>query len=199
MSSNDLKPLSDEDYFRRAGDRLKSRISRPPAVVPNAAQGEPALRRLDSRDKIPILSREEMRLWDEDFRRIILENAKNRQADGKASAAVIREAPGRPAASVPTVRKKKASPPILQEEEMQRFFDVIDSRRDRAIFRLMYHAGLRASEIGLLEIRDYTPTRTGSWFTVEGLQLGRTPFVQRRSRGAEHMAKGTRHRAGCDL
>jgi type 1 fimbriae regulatory protein FimB len=40
---------------------------------------------------------------------------------------------------------------------MQRFFRVIDSPRDRAIFRVMYHAGLRASEIGLLELRDYAP------------------------------------------
>src|ERR1019366_6638505 len=54
-------------------------------------------------------------------------------------------------------RKKKARPTIPQEEEMQRFFRVIDSTRDRAIFRVMYHAGLRASEIGLLELRDYAP------------------------------------------
>ena len=48
-------------------------------------------------------------------------------------------------------------PPIPQEEEMWRFFRVINSTRDRAIFRIMYHAGLRASEIGLLELRDYSP------------------------------------------
>ena len=54
-------------------------------------------------------------------------------------------------------RKKKPVHLIPQEEEIERFFKVIDSHRDRAIFRLMYHAGLRASEIGLLEIRDYQP------------------------------------------
>jgi site-specific recombinase XerD len=53
--------------------------------------------------------------------------------------------------------KKKAIPAIPQEEEIQRFFKLIVSLRDRAIFRLMYHGGLRASEIGLLEIRDYQP------------------------------------------
>jgi site-specific recombinase XerC len=40
---------------------------------------------------------------------------------------------------------------------MQRFFSAIESIRDRAIFRLMYHAGLRASEVGLVELRDYSP------------------------------------------
>src|ERR1039457_3337804 len=54
-------------------------------------------------------------------------------------------------------KKKKPMPAIPQEEEMGRFFKAIDSTRDRAIFRLMYHGGLRASEIGLLEMRDYAP------------------------------------------
>jgi type 1 fimbriae regulatory protein FimB/type 1 fimbriae regulatory protein FimE len=53
--------------------------------------------------------------------------------------------------------RKKARPPIPQEDEIQRFFRAITSLRDRAIFRLMYHAGLRASEIGLIEMRDYAP------------------------------------------
>ena len=34
---------------------------------------------------------------------------------------------------------------------------MIDSIRDRAIFRLAYHAGLRASVIGMLQLRDYDP------------------------------------------
>lgn len=54
-------------------------------------------------------------------------------------------------------RKKRPPPGIPQEEEVTRFFKVIDSTRDRAIFRLMYHAGLRASELGKLEMRDYSP------------------------------------------
>lgn len=54
-------------------------------------------------------------------------------------------------------KKKRPVPPIPQEEEMQRFFKAINSTRDRAIFRIMYHAGLRASEIGLREMRDYIP------------------------------------------
>lgn len=62
--------------------------------------------------------------------------------------------PGPPA---PGRRKKRPPPGIPQEEEVTRFFRAIDSPRDRAIFRLMYHAGLRASELGKLEIRDYAP------------------------------------------
>jgi integrase len=54
-------------------------------------------------------------------------------------------------------KKKKPAPDIPQEDEMTRFFRAIDSIRDRAIFRIMYHAGLRASEIGILELRDYSP------------------------------------------
>ena len=43
----------------------------------------------------------------------------------------------------------------LTEEEVGRLFKVITNPRDRALFRLAYHAGLRASEIGMLEMRDY--------------------------------------------
>jgi len=39
---------------------------------------------------------------------------------------------------------------------MERFFSVIGSPRDRALFRIMYHAGIRASEVGLLDLRDYS-------------------------------------------
>src|SRR3989441_8686817 len=52
-------------------------------------------------------------------------------------------------------RKKAMS--FLSEEEIERLFGVIASIRDRAIFRLAYHAGLRASEIGMLQLRDYDP------------------------------------------
>jgi integrase len=54
-------------------------------------------------------------------------------------------------------RRHKDGPPFLQFDEVARLFVVIESPRDRAIFRLAYHAGLRASEVGRLELRDYTP------------------------------------------
>lgn len=54
-------------------------------------------------------------------------------------------------------RRKNEAPSFLTVEETDKLFHAIRSVRDRAIFRIGYHAGLRASEIGLLEMRDYEP------------------------------------------
>src|ERR1035437_2582843 len=43
----------------------------------------------------------------------------------------------------------------LQPEEIRALFDCIESRRDRAIFRITYHHGLRAHEVGLLQMSNY--------------------------------------------
>lgn len=43
----------------------------------------------------------------------------------------------------------------LEEREIAAFFAVIKNRRDRAIFRLAYHRGLRAHEVGLLQLADF--------------------------------------------
>ena len=42
----------------------------------------------------------------------------------------------------------------LTEDQIRRFFSVIENPRDRAMFRLAYHRGLRASEIGMLQFSD---------------------------------------------
>lgn len=55
-------------------------------------------------------------------------------------------------------RKAKTIPEYLTQEEIERFFRAIASVRDRAIFRLVYHRGLRASEIGLFQVADYRPS-----------------------------------------
>ena len=57
----------------------------------------------------------------------------------------------------PKAKRKRKVVTFLREEEIERLFSVIDGTRDRAIFRLAYHAGLRASEVGMLELRDYDP------------------------------------------
>jgi integrase len=57
-------------------------------------------------------------------------------------------------------RKSRKLPPYLTLTEKDRFFRAIDNVRDRAIFRLLYHHGLRASEIGKLEMSDYRPGLT---------------------------------------
>jgi integrase/recombinase XerD len=43
----------------------------------------------------------------------------------------------------------------LQPQEIEAFFAVITSKRDRALFRLVYHRGLRAHEPGLLDLSDF--------------------------------------------
>ena len=43
----------------------------------------------------------------------------------------------------------------LTEKEIDVLFQQIDSKRDRAMFRLAYHRGLRASEVGQLQMADY--------------------------------------------
>ena len=45
----------------------------------------------------------------------------------------------------------------LTPDEIARLFSVIASPRDRAIFRLAYHRGLRAGEIGRLQLADFRP------------------------------------------
>jgi integrase len=54
-------------------------------------------------------------------------------------------------------RKVRNLPPYLTVPEKNRFFKAIETARDRAIFRLLYHHGLRASEIGKLQLSDYRP------------------------------------------
>lgn len=44
---------------------------------------------------------------------------------------------------------------LLTENEIAALFDAIENPRDIAMFRLAYHRGLRASEIGKLQLADY--------------------------------------------
>jgi integrase len=56
------------------------------------------------------------------------------------------------------IRRKRGSPklpPYMTIPERDRFFKAIDAIRDRAIFRILYHHGLRASEISRLQFSDY--------------------------------------------
>ena len=55
----------------------------------------------------------------------------------------------------------------LNPEEIQALFRVIKSKRDRAIFRLAYHRGLRAHEVGLLQMSDFRD-RDGVLFVHRG-------------------------------
>lgn len=61
----------------------------------------------------------------------------------------------------PQAPKRRRSDPDLQyltAEELDRFFSVIDSPRNLAMFRVAYHRGLRATEIGMLQLADWDTT-----------------------------------------
>lgn len=54
--------------------------------------------------------------------------------------------------------KQKArsdAPKGLTGAQLEALFGVIEGKRDAAMFRVMYTKGLRASEVGLLELRDW--------------------------------------------
>jgi integrase len=55
----------------------------------------------------------------------------------------------------------------LEIEEIRALFSVIKSKRDRAIFRVSYHRGLRAHEVGLLQMADFRD-RDGVLFVRRG-------------------------------
>jgi len=67
-------------------------------------------------------------------------------------------------------RRSPKLPPYLTIPEKDRFFRAIESPRDRAIFRLLYHHGLRASEIGKLQMSDY---RMGSAMELDRIYIHR--------------------------
>jgi integrase len=56
-------------------------------------------------------------------------------------------------------RKKEIVLKYLSEEQLERFFNVIKSARDLAIFRVVYHRGLRAGEVALLQLSDWNRER----------------------------------------
>ena len=51
-------------------------------------------------------------------------------------------------------RKQDRAITFLTQEEVQRLFSAIKTKRDRAIFAVAYRHGLRASEVGILQLTD---------------------------------------------
>jgi integrase len=70
----------------------------------------------------------------------------------------------------PIKRRVRNLPPYLTVPEKDRFFRVCTDVRDRAIFKLLYFCGLRASEIGKLQMSDY---RQGSSLNLDRLMIRR--------------------------
>lgn len=67
-------------------------------------------------------------------------------------------------------RRSRKLPPYMTIPEKDRFFKAIDVIRDKAIFRLLYHHGLRASEIGKLQLSDY---RAGTTMDLDRIYIHR--------------------------
>lgn len=56
-------------------------------------------------------------------------------------------------------QRHKNVPKYLNPDEIQALLRTITDVRDQAIFRVAYHHGLRSSEIGMIQMRDYRPGR----------------------------------------
>ena len=54
----------------------------------------------------------------------------------------------------PTPRKQDRAITFLTQEEVRNLFSAIKTKRDRAIFAVAYRHGLRASEVGMLQLAD---------------------------------------------
>lgn len=64
-------------------------------------------------------------------------------------------------------QKREETFKYLETQEIRRLFSVIKSKRDRAIFRVAYHRGLRAHEVGLLQMSDFN-NRDGVLYVRRG-------------------------------
>lgn len=64
-------------------------------------------------------------------------------------------------AKTPARKRRRASSDMLEESmyleaaETEALFKAIKSKRDTAIFRVVFHRGLRAHEVGLLQLADF--------------------------------------------
>ena len=67
-------------------------------------------------------------------------------------------------------RRKRTLPKYLIPGEKDALLRVIDNSRDRAIFRLAFQHGLRVSEIGMLQMKDW---RRGTSLDMDRLLLHR--------------------------
>jgi len=103
-------------------------------------------------------------------------------------------------------RKSRPAPDYLTQEEIERFFRSIPSVRDRAMFRLAYHRGLRASELGMIQFGDYRATagrlfvrrlkgsRSGEFLLVDAEKAALRAWVRQRGTGEGPLFPSRNHR-----
>src|SRR3989441_3287624 len=105
-----------------------------------------------------------------------------------------------PPVQKPKAKRKRKEIKFLTEDELARLFSVIHSVRDRAIFQLAYRAGLRASEIGMLQLRDYDPKADRIFIhRLKGSNSGQHHLCREESWGSPSLAESARTVSRSDL
>jgi integrase len=97
------------------------------------------------------------------------------------------KAPAKKAENAPRWRRSYSNDPdsqYLQSSEIDALFRVIKSPRDTAIFRIIYHRGLRSSEPGQLQLSDWNE-REGTLYVRRGKRsISRDQFLNAIERAA---------------
>lgn len=74
-------------------------------------------------------------------------------------------------------KSKREDPDILTRDEVDQIIQACKNDRDRAMYKLLYEAGLRAGELISLQIKDLNFTENGVKVTVNGKTGERRPLV----------------------
>ena len=89
-------------------------------------------------------------------------------------------------------RKPHRVPDYLTEDEIAQLLRVISKARDKAIFVVTYYRGLRASELGMIDVDDYHPasgrltirrlkgSRGGEYYVTEAERSALTAWLNER-------------------
>jgi site-specific recombinase XerC len=95
----------------------------------------------------------------------------------------------------------------LSEQQIAQFFAAVKSPRDRALFRVIYHRGLRASEAGLVQLGDFDAaagtlritrkkgSASGTYRLVEVEAKAVRAWIKRRGQAAGPLFITRNHRA----
>lgn len=81
-------------------------------------------------------------------------------------------------------------PRYFTQDELRRFFDVVEDQRDRALFALIYHHGLRVGEVALLrrDNVDFSRRRIIVWRLKRGAWAAQMLFPATAALLAQHLA-----------
>jgi site-specific recombinase XerC len=89
-------------------------------------------------------------------------------------------------------RKPQRVPDYLTEDEISQLLGIINDIRDKAIFAVTYYRGLRASELGIIDVNDYHAasgritirrlkgSRGGEYYVTEAERSALTDWLRKR-------------------